>query len=86
MPVRVLISEMASAPAFSAARAVAVMSAVLGVSLTTSGCVQCALAALTTSYTLSGYTPKATPPSFTLGQEMFNSTISTGWLANFSVI
>ena len=77
MPVSVLISDIASAPASSAARAHSAMSATLGESLTISGFLASALVSLTMLYMDSGRVPKATPPSFTLGQDMFISSMST---------
>ena len=86
MPVSVLIMEIASAPASSAASAFSVMSDTFGVSLTISGCFAAALTALVMAYTLSGFTPKATPPSCTFGQEMFISSRCTPVPASRSAI
>ena len=86
MPVSVLIMEIASAPASSAASAFSVMSDTFGVSLTISGRFAAALTALVMAYTLSGFTPKATPPSCTFGQEMFISSRCTPVPASRSAI
>ena len=78
MPVRVLIREMASAPAASAARAISVMSVTLGLSFMMTGWAAFFLMAEVISYRQSAFWPKAMAPSFTLGQETLISSMSTG--------
>ena len=86
MPSRVLMSESASAPADSAARAISAMSVTFGDSLTMSGFFAFAFAAETTSSTIFGCVPKAMPPHFTFGQEMFISMRSTSASEIFSTM
>ena len=78
MPVRVLISDTASAPPRCAACALAAMLSTFGESLTINGVRASALfETFVTSSTLSGRMPNAIPPHLTLGQEMLSSIIST---------
>ena len=86
IPVRVLISDTASAPASSTAAAMSPMFVTFGVSFTISGLRQCARTALVTAAALSHEVPNPTPPCFTLGQEMFISTISTSVSFNRSAM
>ena len=72
----VLIRLRASAPPASAAFAVAVMSVTFGESLTISGFVQLRFTSRVTFSTIAGSTPKATPPSFTLGHDILSSNKS----------
>ena len=67
------MSEIASAPAPSTARAITVISVTLGDSLTISGSFVAARTARTTSSARRGSVPNATPPSLTFGQEMLSS-------------
>ena len=76
MPIRVLISDTASAPASSTALAITVISVTLGESFTITGRSVRSLTALVTSAAMEGSVPNATPPFFTLGQEMFTSRAS----------
>ena len=69
----VLMSERASAPPSSAARAISTMSATLGDSLAMSGRRQRDLAAATIARVASGNMAGQAPFCLTLGQEMFNS-------------
>ena len=85
MPVRVLIRDSASAPPASAARAISVMSVTLGVSFMMTGCFATRFTASVTFCTIAGSWPKAFPPSWTFGQEILISSISTGWSARRSV-
>ena len=78
IPVRVLIREMASAPPASAAFAITVMSVTLGLSFMMTGCFAFSFTARVMASTAFGSCPKAMPPSFTLGQEILISSISTG--------
>ena len=80
------MSESASAPADSAARAISAMSVTFGESLTMSGFFALAFAAETTSSTIFGCVPKAMPPHFTFGQEMFISMRSTSASEIFSTM
>ena len=73
MPTKVLTSEIASAPAFSADLAIAGMLVTLGESFTISGRRAARFAALTTSLSSPGTLPNAIPPLFVLGQETFSS-------------
>ena len=86
MPSSVLMSESASAPAATAARAISVMSVTLGESLTMSGFFAFFFAAETTSVTMSGWVPNAMPPHLTFGQEMFISIRSTSASEIFSTM
>ena len=86
IPVRVLIMEMASAPALSAATAISEMSVTLGESFTIKGFLQCLRTSLVMPYTPWVVVPNWTPPCFTLGQEMFSSIISTQVSFNFSTV
>ena len=69
----VLMRVTASAPASSAARAIAPMSATFGESFTHSGFPVAARTRRVRPDSPSGFEPKAIPPSFTLGQEAFSS-------------
>ena len=80
------MSESASAPADSAARAISAISVTFGDSLTISGFFALALAAETTSSTIFGWVPNAMPPHFTFGQEMFISMRSTSASEIFSTM
>ena len=73
MATKVLTSEMASAPASSAARATSGMLVTLGESFTMSGRVAIFFTALTTSNSILGSLPKLIPPHLVLGQETFSS-------------
>lgn len=73
MPKIVLMSESASAPAASAARAISVTSVTLGVSFTTSGRFVAARQRDTTFSTLAALVPMVMPPASTFGHEMFTS-------------
>ena len=78
IPVKVLISEIQSAPPRSAAFALVAMLSTLGESFTINGVlVSCFLVICVTSSIFSGRIPSAIPPARTLGQEMLSSTIST---------
>ena len=68
---------MPSAPAASQERAMAAMSVTLGLSFIITGFFVTALTARVTSAAPSGVTPKAMPPLWTLGQEMFTSSQPT---------
>ena len=70
MPSSVLMSESASAPAATAARAISVT---LGVSFTMSGRFVAARQRDTTASTLSVHVPMVMPPASTFGHEMFTS-------------
>ena len=72
IPRQVLISEIASAPPASAARAISATLVTLGVSLATIGCPLAAVQSRTSCSQDAGWVPKSTPP-VTLGQEMFSS-------------
>ena len=74
MPISVLISETASAPAFSTAFAITVISVTLGESFTITGTVDFSLTAVVTAAAISGTVPNATPPFFTLGHDILTST------------
>jgi hypothetical protein len=78
MPMRVLITANASVPASMQRRAFSAMSVWLGESLVISGLSVTLRQAATTRADMSGSLPKATPPSFTLGQEMLISMASMG--------
>ena len=73
IPSSVLISETLSAPAPSTARAISVMSVTFGESFTISVFLYALRTALTTSAAPRAVTPKAIPPCFTFGQEIFSS-------------
>ena len=73
MPMSVLMSEMASAPADSAARAISAISVTLGVSLTMSGRAVASRHMPTTFSTDSTCVPMVMPPASTFGHEMFTS-------------
>jgi hypothetical protein len=78
MPIRVLITAKPSVPASMQRRAFSAMSVWLGDSLVISGLPVTARQASTTRADMSGSLPKATPPSFTFGQEMLISMASIG--------
>ena len=67
------MSDTLSAPAPSAARAISVMSVTFGESFTIRVLWYTLRTALTTSAAPCAETPKAIPPCFTFGQEMFSS-------------
>ena len=73
IPISVLMSETESAPSASTARAMSAMLVTLGESFTISVLSYTLRTAFTTLAAPSQVTPKAIPPSFTLGQEMFSS-------------
>ena len=73
IPSRVLIRDTLSAPEASAARAISVMSVTLGDNFTISVFLYTLRTAFTTSEHPHAETPKAIPPCFTLGHEIFNS-------------
>src|SRR5690554_944064 len=77
IPVMVLIIVMPSAPPASTALAISVISLTLGDSLTYTGTLDTALTFSVKRLAISGFTPNATPPSLTLGQEIFNSIALT---------
>src|SRR5664279_215498 len=70
---KVFTSEMASAPASSAARATSGMLVTLGDNFTIKGRVAIFFTALTTSYSMRGSLPKVMPPHFVLGQDTLSS-------------
>ena len=81
------MSEIASAPAASTARAISVMLVTLGDSLTISGLSgQCCLTMEVMRSAPAHDVPNAAPPAFTLGQEMFSSTMSTSEAFTFSAM
>ena len=67
------MSEIASAPEASAARAISVMSVTLGVSFTISGRDVASRQSETTFSTLGTWVPSVMPPASTFGHEMFTS-------------
>ena len=73
VPMRVLIRLTESAPSASTALAMLTMSVTLGESFTMSVLLYALRTARTTLEAPSVVTPKAMPPSCTLGQDMFNS-------------
>ena len=77
MPSSVFISEIASAPFASTLFAMSVMLVTFGDSFTISGFVVASLTALVTCPATVQSVPKAAPPAFTFGQEMFSSIRST---------
>ena len=82
MPIRVLISDSASAPASTQACAMATMSVTLGESLTISGFLVTARQALTTLAAHAGSVPKTIPPCLTLGHEMFISSAAISGISS----
>src|SRR6056297_360196 len=76
IPVIVLISETADAPAETTASAIGTTSVTLGESLAIIGLPVFSRTALTTSAAACGSTPKLTPPAATLGQEILTSSPS----------
>ncbi len=70
----VLINETISLPAASTARANSAMLVTFGLSLVISGSVVARRTVETTSAASAGSVPNATPPAFTLGQEMLISS------------
>ena len=78
MPMSVLMALSMSAPASITRRAPSAMSVWLGESLTISGLDVAARHTSVTRAAISGSLPKAAPPFFTLGQEMFTSMAATG--------
>ena len=85
MPRSVLMSDSASAPADTAARAISVTSVTFGVSFTMSGRFVAARHRDTTASTLSVHVPMVMPPASTFGHEMFTSYASTGASSNASI-
>jgi hypothetical protein len=83
IPIKVLISEIASVPAASTAWAMATISVTLGESLVITILDVLLFTALTTSAALSGQVPKTRPPSLTFGQEIFISKASTPSTSSF---
>jgi len=73
IPRKVLTRETASAPAPSTARAISAISVTLGESLTIRVLSYTSRTASVTATADGQLTPKAMPPSFTLGQEIFSS-------------
>src|SRR5579859_2434604 len=73
MPTKVLTSEMASAPAFSADLAIAGMLVTLGESFTINGRRAAALQLATSSSRVARSLPKLMPPCLVLGQETLSS-------------
>ena len=78
IPVMVLIKDRASAPPASAARAISVMSVTFGLSFMITGCFAYFFISFVIASTAFGSCPKAIPPSFTFGQEILISSMSTG--------
>ena len=76
IPKTVLIRETASAPFSSTILAILAISVTLGDNFTTKGFLVTFRTSLVTAPATSGFAPKAIPPSFTFGQEIFNSTIA----------
>ena len=74
MPIKVLISDTASAPASSTAFAIATMSVTFGESFTMTGKFVCAFTVRVTSAAVSGCVPKAMLPLLTFGQEILISS------------
>src|ERR1700689_4656617 len=70
---KVLTRESASAPAFSAQRAIWAMDVTLGESFTINGRRDTALARVTSWSRIPVSVPKTIPPCWVLGQEAFNS-------------
>ena len=73
IPSRVLIRETESAPSLSTAKAISCILVTLGDNFTIKCFLYTRLTAFTTSAAEAQLVPKAIPPSFTLGQEIFNS-------------
>ena len=82
--VNVLIRDTASAPPASTALAISVISVTLGLNFIITGCLATFFTAFVIRSAEAGTCPKAIPPSFTLGQDMLISSISTGCSPNFS--
>ena len=78
MPVSVLMRDKTSAPPASAAFAITVISVTLGLNFMITGCFATLFTAFVMASTAFGSCPNAMPPSFTLGQEMLISSMSTG--------
>ena len=74
IPMSVLMSETASAPSASTARAISVMSVTLGDSLTMTTPGNASLTARVTAAAPSVVVPNAMPPCLTLGHDMLIST------------
>ena len=79
MPRIVFINETASAPDFTAAFAISVMSVTFGVNLTIRGRSVAPLTAFTISSVPTGEHPNCIPPDFTFGHEIFNSRAFTAF-------
>ena len=73
MPSSVLMSETASAPSASTARAISTMSVTFGLSFTISGRCVAARHARTTDAAAAQSVPNAIPPASTFGHEMLSS-------------
>lgn len=73
----VFIREMTSAPPYSAAFAISVISVTLGVNFIDMGCFAIFLISLVMYSTILGSCPKAIPPCSTFGQEILISNIAT---------
>ena len=73
IPIKVLMSDTESAPSASTAFAISVMLVTLGDNFTMSVLEYLCLTAFTTLAAPAQVTPKAIPPSFTLGHEMLSS-------------
>ena len=77
IPVIVLIRETASAPPASTAFAISAMLVTFGLNFMITGCFAYLFTAFVISSAAFGFWPKAIPPSFTFGQEMLISSMST---------
>ncbi|CEY34515.1 Uncharacterised protein [Streptococcus pneumoniae] len=77
IPSNVLIIVKPSAPAFSIAFAISTMFATFGDNFTYTGTSETSFTRFVKSAAISGFVPKAIPPVFTFGQEMFNSSAWT---------
>ena len=77
MPSTVLIKLTASAPASSHALAISAMLVTFGESFTITGFLTAAFTALVTLAAAFGSVPKARPPPWTFGQEIFTSSQPT---------
>ena len=86
IPKRVLISDTASAPSDSQARAISAMSVTLGDSFIITGLFVAERTIFVISAAPEQDTPNAAPPAFTLGQEMLTSIMSTSVLSSFLAI
>src|SRR5579883_1761697 len=85
MPGMVLMSDRASAPASTTARAISTISVTFGESLTIKGRVQTSRTAPVTRAASAQLSPNVLPSDATFGQEMFSSIAATpGVSTNFS--